>query len=391
MVRPLDRADDLAVDGADQRAAAGTARRPPRPAGGPPPAGRRPRLAVGVDDQEISPLDPAERRADLLGRPPDDAGDPVDRLAVGRGPRRSGRRRRGRPGRSGTGSRRRTGGTSRRGRSRRGARTAPSSRPGCSRSPRRARRRAIGAGRRRTSRATPGRRSAPGGRRTRRAGRRSSTSRRAIWLRRSWFAASCRRRTSGQWADSSRPIPAKWFPMPGKTNARPEPGPSGRGEKATRSPGRPLASSSPATLRRAVAIPSRSDPAPSATIDAASLRAGSPGWARHHSAARASIGRLVEFARPPGRPAPGATPRHRPLRSRTARPAGVRSAGAGRASSRGPSARTLRGRHGPSCRRSPTPDDRASRTFDPVAEPVLRPSRGDERARRLGPERGRTC
>ena len=55
----------------------------------------------------------------------------------------------------------------------------------------------------------------------RRAGRRSRTSPGRAGSRSRRFSASCARRTSGQCAESSRPIPANWLPMPGKTNARP--------------------------------------------------------------------------------------------------------------------------------------------------------------------------
>ena len=44
------------------------------------------RLARGVDDQQIGPRPPRERRADRLGRVGDDPGDPVDRLALGEPP-----------------------------------------------------------------------------------------------------------------------------------------------------------------------------------------------------------------------------------------------------------------------------------------------------------------
>ena len=153
----------------------------------------------------------------------------------------------------------------------------------------------------------------------------------AIWLRSRSLTASCERKTSGQWAESSRPIPAKWFPMPGKTKARPEVGPGGSAENATRSPTLGLSRPSPATRRRAVAIPSSRSAEPSATTEAASRRDGSPGFDRHHSRARASDGAKStrDLARASSSVEPlGRARRCRPPRSRTEPRAGGRSDGA---------------------------------------------------------------
>ena len=218
------------------------------------------------------------------------------RRAASHGPARSVRNR----------ARRRAGGASRRARSRPGGRTGPPSRPGCSRSPRRA----TPNDRSRSATIVPSetwpRIGAPvvvefGGRVV------VPVRPAAIWLRSRSFSASWARRISGQRAERSRPIPAKWFPSRGRrTPGRARADRPGEGDP---SPGRPPPGVAASTRRRAVVDPfaqvgravgdDRQPPA------AARGRSD----ARHQRRARASIVPVARAASPPVRRGRGAARR----------------------------------------------------------------------------------